>query len=75
MQNALSCNPVIPNPPCDTQSGINYFKAAARSRHPNGVNAAMCDASVHFVTDSIDLATWRAASTTQGDDVYQGLTR
>ena len=35
----------------------------------------MCDGSVHFVVDDVDLATWRAASTTRGEEVYQGLTR
>ena len=50
------------------------FYNAARSRHSGGVNAMMCDGSVHFVVDDVDLATWRAASTTKGDEVYGGLT-
>ena len=74
MQNSSSCNPVQPNPPCNAMSGPHRFKAMARSRHPGGVNAVMCDGSVHFVTDAIDLATWRAASTTQGEEPYSGLT-
>jgi hypothetical protein len=28
----------------------------------------MCDGSVHYVTDGIELAVWRAASTTQGEE-------
>jgi prepilin-type N-terminal cleavage/methylation domain-containing protein/prepilin-type processing-associated H-X9-DG protein len=74
MQNTTSCNPVLPNPPCNAMSGPNRFKAMARSRHPGGVNAVLCDGSVQFVTDSIDLATWRAASTTQGEEPFSGLT-
>ena len=35
---------------------------AARSRHPNGVNASMCDGSTRFVTNNINLATWVALS-------------
>jgi hypothetical protein len=35
---------------------------------------AMCDGSVHFVVNDIDLTTWRAASTTKGEEVYSGLT-
>jgi prepilin-type processing-associated H-X9-DG protein len=35
----------------------------ARSKHTGGVNAALADGSVRFVTDSIDLATWRALGT------------
>ena len=42
--------------------------AAARSRHGGGVNAAMCDASVRFVTDEIDLRTWRALATRDGGE-------
>jgi prepilin-type processing-associated H-X9-DG protein len=33
-----------------------------RSRHPNGVNVAMCDGSMRFVTDNINMFTWVAAS-------------
>lgn len=42
--------------------------AAARSRHAGGVNAAMCDASVRFVTDGVDLRTWRALGTREGGE-------
>jgi prepilin-type processing-associated H-X9-DG protein len=49
------------------------MKAGARSRHSGGVNAVMCDGSVQFIVDDVDLATWRAASTTKGDEVYSGL--
>jgi prepilin-type N-terminal cleavage/methylation domain-containing protein/prepilin-type processing-associated H-X9-DG protein len=74
MQNPASCNSDLPNPPCGPMSGPHRYKAMARSRHPGGVNAVLCDGSVQFVTDSIDLATWRAASTTQGEEPYSGLT-
>jgi prepilin-type N-terminal cleavage/methylation domain-containing protein len=39
---------------------------AARSRHAGGVNASLCDASVRFFSDTIDLATWQALSTSNG---------
>jgi prepilin-type processing-associated H-X9-DG protein len=74
LQQSQYCKPFGVNPPCNGQSGANYFKAAARSRHPGGVNATMCDGSVQFVVDDVDLATWRAASTTEGEEAYQGLT-
>lgn len=41
---------------------------AARSRHPGGVNVALCDGSVRFVSDAIALDTWRALSTTYGKE-------
>jgi prepilin-type N-terminal cleavage/methylation domain-containing protein len=41
----------------------------ARSRHTGGVNACLSDGSVRFFTNSIDLAAWRAISTSQGGEV------
>jgi prepilin-type processing-associated H-X9-DG protein len=49
-----------------TTAGTQY--SAARSRHPGGVNAALCDGSVRFVTNSIQLATWQALSTAFGGE-------
>jgi prepilin-type N-terminal cleavage/methylation domain-containing protein/prepilin-type processing-associated H-X9-DG protein len=40
----------------------------ANSQHSGGVNVAMCDASVRFVTDDVDLAVWRAAGTRRGNE-------
>jgi prepilin-type processing-associated H-X9-DG protein len=31
---------------------------AARSRHPGGVQATMCDGSVHFFSETIDWSNW-----------------
>lgn len=45
---------------------------AARSQHPGGVNVALCDGSVRFVADDIDLTTWRALSTTHGNEILSG---
>jgi prepilin-type N-terminal cleavage/methylation domain-containing protein len=41
----------------------------ARSRHPGGVVAGLCDGSVRFVADQIDLNLWRALSTIRGSEV------
>lgn len=55
--------------PCTPTNG-SINAAAARSRHPNGVNAVMCDGSVRFFADSVQLATWAALSTmNQGDTI------
>ena len=43
----------------------------ARSSHSGGVNAAMCDGSVRFVSTVIDLEAWRAASTMKGTETIQ----
>lgn len=42
---------------------------AARSRHPGGVNIALCDGSVRFVDDAIDSSTWHALWTRAGGEV------
>lgn len=44
------------------------FKAA-RSNHPSGVQAALLDGSVRFVSDSIALNAWRSAATRSGGEV------
>ncbi len=70
------CNDeTAPNPPCSGPIGPNIMRAAARSRHPGGVNAVLCDASVHFVTDNVELSVWRAASTTQGEEAYGSISQ
>ena len=57
-----------PNPPCTntTAQGPTY---ASRSRHPGGVNTLFCDGSVKFIKNTIALNTWRALSTSQGNEV------
>jgi prepilin-type N-terminal cleavage/methylation domain-containing protein/prepilin-type processing-associated H-X9-DG protein len=48
--------------------GRGWF--AARSNHDGfGANVAMCDGSVHFVSQSIDLGTWRAMCTRASNDI------
>jgi prepilin-type N-terminal cleavage/methylation domain-containing protein/prepilin-type processing-associated H-X9-DG protein len=48
-------------------AGAEY--SAARSRHTGGVNAALCDGSVRFVSNSISLGTWQALGTMNGGEV------
>src|SRR5262245_39726543 len=45
---------------------------AARSRHSGGVNASMCDGSVRFVRNAIDLVTWQAMASSNGGEVISG---
>ena len=44
----------------------------ANSRHPGGVQMALCDGSVRFVSQTINLATWRALGTRAGKEVIPG---
>jgi len=64
----------VQNPPCNggymptgATNTVVYF--GARSYHPGGVNAAMCDGSVRFVKNTINILTWMAAGTTQGGEI------
>jgi len=66
------CDPGAPNPPCTgPASASSPVMMGARSRHAGGVNAAMCDASVRFVSNGILLSTWQAMSTSQGGDIIE----
>jgi hypothetical protein len=50
------------------------MRAAARSRHPGGVNVVVCDGAGRFVSDNVDENLWLAAGSTQGGEaVGDGL--
>jgi prepilin-type N-terminal cleavage/methylation domain-containing protein len=57
--------------PCISVTAIDQQMMASRSRHTGGVQVMMCDASVHFLTDAIDIVTYRALSTQAGGEVAQ----
>ena len=58
------------NPPAIVgNSDTNPMRLGARSRHPGGVNTVLCDGSVRFISDNIQLNIWRGLSTTQGGEV------
>ena len=44
----------------------------ARSRHTGGVNGSLCDGSVRFVPNSINLVTWQALASANGGEVISG---
>ncbi|MDR2168613.1 MAG: DUF1559 domain-containing protein [Planctomycetaceae bacterium] len=46
-----------------------YMRLSARSWHIGGVNAGLGDGSVRFVQDQINLDVWRAAGSTNGDEI------
>jgi prepilin-type N-terminal cleavage/methylation domain-containing protein len=43
----------------------------ARSQHPNGVNVAMGDASIHFISQTIDFNLWQALGSRNGRETVQ----
>ena len=65
------CNWCIDRPdlnlPCEDGTTYNDT-AGARSRHVGGVYALLCDGSVHFVSDVVDINLWRALTTIAGGD-------
>lgn len=58
------------NKPADIPCTNNVFEGAmyARSYHPGGVNALLGDASVRFVSETVDLVVWQNASTRAGGE-------
>lgn len=54
--------------PPDAPTGAAGSTAAARSRHTGGVNAALADGSVHFVTNGISGKLWQALGTRAGGE-------
>ncbi len=69
MHVAENCN-ASQNPPCVSPHTDDMpMTLAARSRHPGGVQAVLCDGSVRFISDDIALDTWRKLSTTRGGEV------
>lgn len=47
----------------------NFGLTAARSRHEGGVHVLLCDGSVRFVSENIDLSIWRGLSTRGGGEI------
>ncbi|MFM8435382.1 MAG: DUF1559 domain-containing protein [Planctomycetia bacterium] len=50
------------NLPCTDNGVTGETYLMSRSRHPGGVMVGLCDGSVRFVVENVDLPTWQAAS-------------
>ena len=60
------------NLPCVSHPGNLFVRTAtSRSRHSGGVNVALCDGSVHFIDEGIDVLIWRAMGTIDGGEIAQ----
>jgi prepilin-type N-terminal cleavage/methylation domain-containing protein/prepilin-type processing-associated H-X9-DG protein len=70
------CDLAIPvgNPlRCVRNRANGVIWAAARSRHPGGVNASLADGSVRFFTNNIAPAIWQALATRAGGEVVSNF--
>jgi prepilin-type N-terminal cleavage/methylation domain-containing protein len=65
------CDAARPNPPCGFRT--NGFVFGARSRHPAGLNAALCDGSIRFITNQIDATTWHDLGTSEGGETIKAF--
>jgi prepilin-type N-terminal cleavage/methylation domain-containing protein/prepilin-type processing-associated H-X9-DG protein len=63
------CVPSI-GAPCISANGSGKAETelATRSRHPGGVNAAMCDGSTRFISETIAWDVWQALGTARGGE-------
>ena len=59
----------VDNAPCTGTTWQGDWRHDARSAHPGGVNLMMVDTSVRFISDDVDLDTWKAMSTPKGGEV------
>ena len=50
-------------------AGAYGLQLSSRSLHPGGVQIALCDGSVQFVSENIDLGVWQNIGTTNGGEV------
>lgn len=57
--------------PCAVSDANNPTRFASRSQHPAGVQSVMCDGSVRFTPNTVNLTVWRAMSTTQGSETFE----
>jgi len=59
------------NSPRDRTMGVAFNHLPFGSNHPGGVNFAIADGSVRFVTENIDFNVYRAAATIDGGEALQ----
>jgi prepilin-type N-terminal cleavage/methylation domain-containing protein/prepilin-type processing-associated H-X9-DG protein len=57
----------------ENDNSPTFMAVPARSYHPGGVNVLFMDGSVRLVSDSVDIAVWRAAGTIAGGETVDNL--
>jgi prepilin-type processing-associated H-X9-DG protein len=63
-----TCNQPSRNLPCVVNYGAIHY-CTARSYHSGGVNVLFGDGSGHFISNGVDVDTWRALGTIAGGEV------
>jgi prepilin-type processing-associated H-X9-DG protein len=66
-------NWAVGNDPAMPYSTAGSQHNAARSRHTGGVNVALCDGSIRFVSNTIAIGTWQALGTMDGGEVVSNF--
>ncbi|MDO5310010.1 MAG: DUF1559 domain-containing protein [Planctomycetia bacterium] len=66
-----SAGPSDKRRPCIEVASVEYY--AARSHHSGGVNAAVGDGSVRFISDTINADVYKALGTTRGGETTSSL--
>jgi hypothetical protein len=54
---------------CLRSGTVSDYTLASRSRHPGGVSVALCDSSVRFVVNDIDIQVWRGYGSRAGEEI------
>lgn len=58
--------------PADTRTNHPLTDASLGSDHPGGLNVLVCDASVHFMNDDVDLVgVLRPMASRASGDIYE----
>jgi prepilin-type N-terminal cleavage/methylation domain-containing protein len=68
-----NANLPLQNLPCITATSTLTVAVAARSKHVGGVQVVLGDGSVHFMSQNMDLLTWRALGSIGGGEVVSSL--
>jgi prepilin-type N-terminal cleavage/methylation domain-containing protein len=69
----INANLPLQNLPCITATSTLRVAVAARSQHTGGVQVALGDGSVQFISENIDLLAWRARGTIGNGEVVPPL--
>jgi prepilin-type N-terminal cleavage/methylation domain-containing protein len=68
-------NTLQPSNPFDMGGQPSAWSATVRSagsRHPGGVSTVLCDGSVRFVRNEIDMPTWQSLASINGGEIING---